>query len=780
MNMKRKWINLLILLLLLAPAAVQAQFSFVTNADNTLSLSGYSGPGGNITIPSTNDSGLPVTIIGNGSDIFFGTNITSITIPASVTSISFEVFYGCFGLTNVIIGPNVASIGANAFEGCSALSALFIPNSMTNIADYAFAYCTALTNITVGTNVAGIEDDAFYRCTNLTAVLFQGNAPVAGSNVFAQDQGVTAYHWPGTTGWSQFSISTGIPVVQLTTTSLRVTITPSNAVVAGAQWQLDGGSNQNNGVTLSSLSAGSHTVSFTPISGWITPSNQIVVLSNGVTTTAIGVYTITNLPGNGSLQVNIVPAGAASAGAQWQLDGGSNQNSGATLTNLSVGNHTLSFTPISEWNTPSNQTVTATNGAITFASGIYTLTNPPSNNLILITNGSGTIQHGTWPASLVAGKKYTVKAVPKARNSFVNWIGGTAQPFSVLSSSANYTFTNQPNLLLEANFQTNFFLAAQGTYRGLFAPPSSARQQSDSGSFTFSVTSAGAVSGNLNLGGQTVPFSGKSDLGGAVGIVLKAIHGIPSLTISLQLDFAGQTVSGTISNASFTADLNGDRAAFSASAPATQFEGQYTLVIPGTNDPAAGPFGDSYGTVKVSASGNITLAGSLADGTPITQSSVVSSDGYWPLYLSLYSGHGSLWGWNYFTNHTITNASALSWINATNAAKTAVYRSGFTNQQLALTGGSYVSSQPLPSGLAVTLQETNPSFTITITNLIGNTNKLTLKTNKTTGVISGSFANPANSKQLIKVNGVILQNQTNAQGYFLATNQSGIFLLQSP
>jgi hypothetical protein len=82
--------------------------------------------------------------------------------------------------------------------------------------------------------------------------------------------------------------------------------------------------------------------------------------------------------------------------------------------------------------------------------------------------------------------------------------------------------------------------------------------------------------------------------------------------------------------------------------------------------------------------------------------------------------------------------------------------------------------------LAVTLQETNPSFTITITNLIGNTNKLTLKTNKTTGVISGSFANPANSKQLIKVNGVILQNQTNAQGYFLATNQSGIFLLQSP
>jgi hypothetical protein len=55
-----------------------------------------------------------------------------------------------------------------------------------------------------------------------------------------------------------------------------------------------------------------------------------------------------------------------------------------------------------------------------------------------------------------------------------------------------------------------------------------------------------------------------------------------------------------------------------------------------------------------------------------------------------------------------------------------------------------------------------------------------LKTNKTTGVISGRFANPDNPKQTIKVNGVILQGQTNAQGYFLGTNQSGTFTLGPP
>jgi hypothetical protein len=56
-----------------------------------------------------------------------------------------------------------------------------------------------------------------------------------------------------------------------------------------------------------------------------------------------------------------------------------------------------------------------------------------------------------------------------------------------------------------------------------------------------------------------------------------------------------------------------------------------------------------------------------------------------------------------------------------------------------------------------------------------------LKTNKTTGVISGSFANPDEPQKTIKVNGVILQGQTNAAGYFLGTNQSsGAFTLGLP
>src|SRR6202012_2737377 len=128
---------------------------------------------------------------------------------------------------------------------------------------------------------------------------------------------------------------------------------------------------------------------------------------------------------------------------------------------------------------------------------------------------------------------------------------------------------------------------------------------------------------------------------------------------------------GTVSNGSFVAELDGDRDVFTGANKATQFEGQYTLALEGTNDPAVGPFGVSYGSAKVSATGGIVLAGSLADGTALSQSSEVSKDGRWPLYVSLYGGKGSVWGWNVISNGSITPISSVSWINATNSSKTA-------------------------------------------------------------------------------------------------------------
>ncbi|MGP8233898.1 MAG: carboxypeptidase regulatory-like domain-containing protein [Limisphaerales bacterium] len=400
-------------------------------------------------------------------------------------------------------------------------------------------------------------------------------------------------------------------------------------------------------------------------------------------------------------------------------------------------------------------------------------TNPSINQIEIVISGNGTVSPHDNGKALQIGHHYAITAIPGRNYLFAGWTG------DAFTDAPTLKFVMQSNMLLQASFVTNIFLAAHGNYLGLFAPATAAREQTNSGSFNLNVTTAGVVSGSLVIGLQPVSLNGKFDVTGAAEIH-SSRRGQSPLTTTLQLDLANRAVEGTVSDGSFVATLDGEQSVFSASHPATAFEGQYTLIIPGTSDPAAGPFGVSYGTVAVSALGTVTLGGSLADGTPISQSSVVSKEGYWPLYVSLYGGKGSLWGWNYFANHTITNAGALSWINETNSSKTALYRAGFTNQEATITGGLYVPNFELPDDLIVKLEGGNLPSPITVPNLSENVDKLTLKTNKATGVISGSFANPVMLKQIIKVNGVILQGQTKAQGYFLGTNQSGIFRLDPP
>jgi hypothetical protein len=403
-------------------------------------------------------------------------------------------------------------------------------------------------------------------------------------------------------------------------------------------------------------------------------------------------------------------------------------------------------------------------------------------------SGLGSVSpHGSSEV-LQVDKSYTLTAASARNWLFSNWVASGTQNF--VSNNPVLHLTMRSDLLLTANFVTNVFLAAQGTYIGLFAPTSLPREQPNSGAFTLTVTSTGHMSGTLTIGKTMSSVAGQFDLSGAITLITSR-KGLTTLTTTLQLNFAEQSVKGTVGDGSFLASLTGHKEVFSSSHTAAGYEGRYTLVIPGTNDPAVGPYGSSYGTVTISASGGITFGGSLADGTAVNQTSSVSKDGYWPLYLSLYNGYGSLWGWNYFSNGIIVSLPNFSWINATNSSKTALYRSGFTNQGVSVNGSLYAASQALPVDMNVILGGGNLPLVITngvicnvndkitLTNSLDETNKLTLTVNKTTGVISGSFANPSNPKQTIKVNGVIEKGQAIAQGFFLGTNQSGVFLLQN-
>ena len=81
----------------------------------------------------------------------YGSYQGNVVIPASVTysgktypvtSIGYEAFYGCSGLTSVSIGSSVTSIEVGAFSGCSGLTSVTIPNSVTSIGKWAFYGCS--------------------------------------------------------------------------------------------------------------------------------------------------------------------------------------------------------------------------------------------------------------------------------------------------------------------------------------------------------------------------------------------------------------------------------------------------------------------------------------------------------------------------------------------------------------------------------------------------------------------------------------------------------------
>ena len=94
-------------------------------------------------------------------------------IPNSVTSIGYRAFFRCYSLTSITIPNGVTSIGRSAFEDCSSLRSITIPNSVTTIGSSAFYKCSSLTSVTIPNSVTSIGSIAFYRCSGLTSIIVE-------------------------------------------------------------------------------------------------------------------------------------------------------------------------------------------------------------------------------------------------------------------------------------------------------------------------------------------------------------------------------------------------------------------------------------------------------------------------------------------------------------------------------------------------------------------------------------------------------------------------------
>ena len=96
--------------------------------------------------------------------------VTNLIIPNSVTSIGNYAFYGCSGFTSVTIPNSITSIGSSAFEDCSGLTSVTIPNSVTSIGESAFENCSGMASVTIGNGVTSIGNNVFVNCGSLKSV----------------------------------------------------------------------------------------------------------------------------------------------------------------------------------------------------------------------------------------------------------------------------------------------------------------------------------------------------------------------------------------------------------------------------------------------------------------------------------------------------------------------------------------------------------------------------------------------------------------------------------
>ena len=158
---------------------------------------------GAVTVPSKL-GGYPVVSIGPYA-FEMCSDITKVTMPASVKNIDGFAFASCTSLESVTIPNSVTNIGECAFKGCAALKNASVPAGVVNVGDAAFAGCDSLANangfvifrnklhyycgsaakVTVPAGVVRIGPNAFSERTSIKSIVIPDGVVSVGSYAFS-------------------------------------------------------------------------------------------------------------------------------------------------------------------------------------------------------------------------------------------------------------------------------------------------------------------------------------------------------------------------------------------------------------------------------------------------------------------------------------------------------------------------------------------------------------------------------------------------------------------
>ncbi len=120
--------------------------------------------------------------------------LKSLSIPSTMTTITQDAFFNCTGLIAVHIkdlaawckiefGTNPLADAHHLFLNVEELTSLTIPDGVTTISAFAFINCKNVTTVTLGTGVKNIDYYAFGGCDALKEVTSLNEKPTAISNM---------------------------------------------------------------------------------------------------------------------------------------------------------------------------------------------------------------------------------------------------------------------------------------------------------------------------------------------------------------------------------------------------------------------------------------------------------------------------------------------------------------------------------------------------------------------------------------------------------------------
>ena len=124
-----------------------------------------------------------VTSIGNFA-FSNAVNLTSVTLPGTLTLIGESAFRNCGQLADVVWSENLVEVKGFAFMNCYALPSADLGSKIELIGNSAFYGCSGLEEVNLGESLLGIDTLAFGSCTSLTEISMPDTVEALGSDVF--------------------------------------------------------------------------------------------------------------------------------------------------------------------------------------------------------------------------------------------------------------------------------------------------------------------------------------------------------------------------------------------------------------------------------------------------------------------------------------------------------------------------------------------------------------------------------------------------------------------